>query len=317
MHQTQNNNCYHDEAKISQNELHPVVDSHHHLWQLDTLDYKWLNMKGVSKPFGDPTPIQRDYLVEEYQGDIASQHVIKSVHIQADGAIKDPVTETAWLQAVAKQNQGQYPHAIVGFANLDDEAVEDVLLGHCQYQNMRGIRQILSQHPDSRLTFTARDYLSSPTWRHNFAKLAPLGLSFDLQLYPHQMYQAARFLSRHPDIPVVIDHAGSPWDPSPAGLATWKQSLRFLADLEHISVKISGLGMFDHQWHEHRLNFIISTLLELFGSKRVMVGSNFPVDSLSANYDQVMTAYRRALLQLSSDEQTDILATNAELFYRI
>ncbi|WP_157953570.1 amidohydrolase family protein [Zobellella maritima] len=318
MHQTHEaNHEHHDAAVHSPTALLPLVDSHHHLWQLDALDYKWLKDEGALKPFGDPTPIQRDYLIEEYRRDIASQHVIKSVHVQADGAITDPVTETAWLQAIADRHPDPFPHAIVGYANLDDASAEDVLQRHCQHRNMRGIRQILSHHPDSRLSFTAKEYLDSPTWRHNFAKLAPLGLSFDLQLYPHQMQQAARFLEQHPDVPVVIDHAGSPWDQSPVGLAAWKYSLSLLAELEQVYVKMSGLGMFDRHWNEQRLSFVTDTLLELFGSKRVMVGSNFPVDSLSASYDQVMESYRRQLLQLSTDEQTNILAANAERFYRI
>ena len=46
-------------------------------------------------------------------------------------------------------------------------------------------------------------------------------LSFDLQLYPEQMREAAEFLPEHPQTPVIIDHAGSPYDQTEAGLKEW------------------------------------------------------------------------------------------------
>ena len=60
-----------------------MIDAHHHLWDLNAVDYPWLMEKGKKRFFGDPTPIQRDYLIDEHQK-LASVHGFTgSVHIQA------------------------------------------------------------------------------------------------------------------------------------------------------------------------------------------------------------------------------------------
>ena len=42
--------------------------------------------------------------------------------------------------------------------------------------------------------------------------------------------------------------------------------------------------MFDHNWTQLTVAPIVTTVMEQFGSKRVMFGSNFPVDSLSSSF---------------------------------
>ena len=77
-----------------------ILDSHHHLWDLQTLDYIWLNQIGKPKPFGDPTKIQKNYLQNDFLDEIKKTKDIKligSVHIQVDSAHTDPVSETSWL----------------------------------------------------------------------------------------------------------------------------------------------------------------------------------------------------------------------------
>ena len=69
------------------------VDAHHHLWELNALDYVWLNKIGKPKPFGDPTDIQRNYCIEDYLADVQTLEdfdLIGSVHIQADAELPDP-----------------------------------------------------------------------------------------------------------------------------------------------------------------------------------------------------------------------------------
>jgi predicted TIM-barrel fold metal-dependent hydrolase len=107
------------------------IDAHHHLWDLHALDYVWLKNIGAPKPFGDPTPIQKDYRLEEYLLDVRMAddcELVGSVHVQADGAISDPVAETRWLQTIA--DKSGLPSAIVGFVNLLDEGTERTLKGH-------------------------------------------------------------------------------------------------------------------------------------------------------------------------------------------
>ena len=57
----------------------PFIDAHHHLWEPYTLEYGWLRDIGSPKPFGDPTPIQRDYTKEEFWTEAAACGLVASV----------------------------------------------------------------------------------------------------------------------------------------------------------------------------------------------------------------------------------------------
>ena len=62
------------------------VDAHHHLWDLRAVHYPWLMAKGVERFFGDPTLIQRNYLMAEYCAEARAQGFGASVHIQVGAA---------------------------------------------------------------------------------------------------------------------------------------------------------------------------------------------------------------------------------------
>ena len=268
-----------------------ILDAHHHLWDpvrnLSGIGYSWLRDIGAPKPFGDPTPIQRDYLADEYLAE--SRHeLVGSVHVQCDGGLPDPVAETRWLDRV--NDSHDVPGAIVAFADLAaPDAAETIAAHRAASPLLRGVRHIIARtegRPD--ISFAPRAFLDDPVWRANYAALADAGLSFDLQLHPPQMVRAAELAGENPGVPVIVDHAGSPHDRSPEGLAAWREGMARLAALPHVSVKISGLGMFDPDWTAASMAPVIDAILELFGPKRTMWGSNFPVDKLFGTFDRTV-----------------------------
>lgn len=294
-----------------------IVDAHHHLWDpvanQSGIAYSWLRDIGAPKPFGDPTPIQRDYLTPEFLAE--SEHeIVGSVHVQADGGLPDPVSETAWLDRVADEHG--VPSVIVGFVDLASADALRTIERHLAASNrFRGVRQIVARtegRPD--ISFAATELFSDETWRRNFARLADHGLSFDLQLHPAQAKTAAALLAEYPDVRVVIDHAGSPHDQSVRGLESWTEGMRQLAELPHVYVKISGLGMFDREWTPVSVRPIIETLIEAFGAERTMFGSNFPVDGIFHRYDAMVDAVRSLL---TPDKTTSVFEETASRFYRI
>jgi predicted TIM-barrel fold metal-dependent hydrolase len=295
-----------------------LFDAHHHLWNLQVLEYKWLKQIGVPKPFGDPTPIQKDYLTKNFLNDVAEAADIElagSVHIQVDGALFDPVTETSWL---SKPDPSGIPSAIVGFVNLTKEDAEAVLKRHLSFPKFRGVRQIigmLEQRPD--LSFTSEHLLRNPQWQENFVLLEKHQLSFELQLYPEQMTESADFLSGFPEVPVVIDHAGCPYDQSESGLQLWREGLASLAELPNLHIKLSGFGMYDKDWSSGSAQVLFETILELFGPKRIMWGSNFPVDRLMKPYNFCVEQLLQWISPLPLEDQRLIASETAKKFYRI
>ena len=92
-----------------------MIDSHHHLWDLKAVEYPWLNAKGVKRFFGDPTPIQRNYLIDEFRPDAQKNGFGSSVHIQV-GA-KDGLAEAKWVQSISDANP-DWPMVQVVFCDL-------------------------------------------------------------------------------------------------------------------------------------------------------------------------------------------------------
>lgn len=297
-----------------------LVDAHHHLWNPVSAEpdvgYIWLKNIGAMKPFGDPTPIQRDYLLEEFRGESSVQGLAGSVHVQCDGAIADPVAETRFIQSIS--DTSGFPIAIVGFVDLARDDAGEVIDRHMESHNFRGLRQILSRLEGRRdISFAVEEYLDSPLWRRNYSSLAAHGLTFDLQCYPEQMAAFAEFASDHRDIPVVIDHAGSPYDQSPQGLALWRDGMTRLAALPNTSVKLSGFGMFDANWNAESIRPLVEHIDTVFGPHRTLFGSNFPVDRLMRSYDDILADLMGLYAAHTASDRAAVFGGNAVRIYRM
>lgn len=298
------------------------TDAHHHLWIPCSTDpdlgYGWLRDIGAMKPFGDPTPIQRDYEWPEYASESDRHTMLGSVYVQVDGAIADPVAETAWVQSVF--DQSELSHGIVSLVDLSLPTAEAMLTAHARFAAFKGVRQILSRLDDTpKLCFAPVHYLHNDQWRDQFGLLEQYQLSFDLQLYPEQMADAAEFFAQHPNVPVIVDHAGSPYDQTSKGLAAWREGLTLLASLEHVSMKFSGFGMFDQQRNVSSIEPMVESLLELFTPERLLYGSNFPVDKLMGNFDDTLDMLDACLdvCACTAEQRQKIWSDNTQRIYRL
>ena len=288
-----------------------MIDAHHHLWDLQAVHYPWLMAKGVERFFGDPTPIQRDYLIEEFQKDARSMGFAASVHIQV-GA-EDAWAEAKWIQDVADANP-DWPIAQVVFCDLTAVDLDSQLDRFQTLPTVRGVRQIIGRAPGEDMVTGTNDLLQSDSFKDGMAEVGQRGLSFDLQLIPELIEATAKMLARVPDTKIALCHAGSPHDRSVSGLTRWAQQLESLSALPQVRCKLSGLGMFKHAWKEADFRPIIETCLDQFGATRCMFGSNFPVDSLYSDYQRLFTAHRGII---NSDLHADIFHNTAAQFYKL
>lgn len=267
-----------------------MIDAHHHLWDLEAVHYPWLMARGVRRFFGDPTPIQRTYPVEEFRGEAEAEGIRASVHIQV-GA-EDGLAEAHWVQSVAEANPG-WPAAQVVFCDLTSANLPNRLDAFQRLSTVRGVRQIVGRAPGEDAVTGTNALLDDPRFLEGLREAGRRGLSFDLQLIPELMERTARVLEGAPETPVALCHAGSPHDRSAAGLRTWSAQLRALSGMPQVVCKLSGLGMFEHGWTAESIRPIVETCLDQFGAERAMFGSNFPVDKLYSDYGTVVAAYQR------------------------
>ncbi|GAB7128685.1 amidohydrolase [Silvimonas sp. JCM 19000] len=299
-----------------------VVDPHIHLWEISTHRYPWMEAEGEGYT-GDISPIRRDYVVTDLLADAAAAGVVilDAVHIDANHDPADPVEETRWLQSLADApgNHG-LPGAIVAAADFSQPSadVEKLLAAHCQYRNVRGIRQILNVHRNPRFDYVGRHFMREPLWRSNFGLLSKYRLSFDLQLYPDQMPEAVELARQYPDISFIINHAGMLVDRgSVAGWRAWRDGLAQLATCANVQIKLSGFGMIDHGWTTESIRPYILQAIDSFGAERAMFASNFPVDRLYSDYGTVWRAYADCVADASAAEHAALFRDNARRIYRL
>jgi predicted TIM-barrel fold metal-dependent hydrolase len=288
-----------------------IVDPHVHLWDLWTRIYPQFEKPS---PDGGNAAICRSYLLEEYLGEGKGEFVSEGlVHVEAFPT--DPVKETATLAKVAETSP--VPIVIVSYADLTAADFPAQLDAHAAYPIFRGIRQIVNQHSNPARSYGVPDRLSHPNFLGGLKELGRRGLSFDLQLYPQQMEQAARMAAQAPDTRIVLNHAGMWADRNLAGWRQWKAGLRVLAAQPNISVKISGLGMMDAKWTTESIRPLVLETIEAFGVGRSMFASNFPVDKLFSDFPTVWRAFAAITEGFSDSERAGLFRDTARAIYRI
>lgn len=291
-----------------------IIDAHHHLCDFSQ-SYPWL--EGPAEPFryhGDDRPLRRNYLLKDYLADTQEFNLVGSVHIENGAA--DPLWEAAWIQHV--HDSHGLPTAQVAKASLADPDVASQLEKLAAIPTVRGIREILNWHPDPRYTHTTRpDLLTDRGWLKGFSRLAPLGLSFDLQVFSDQLEQATRLASNHPETLIILDHAGMPIQRDPDYLHHWRNGMRALAAQPNVVTKISALGTNDHSWTTASIRPLVLESIDAFGPKRAMFGSNFPVDSLYSSFSTLYAAFDEITRPMKEDERRDLFAETARRTYRM
>lgn len=294
----------------------PFVDAHIHLWDLGRLRYPWL-----TPPFADDGPngsveaIARTYRPADYRAEMSRWNVVAAVHIDAGAHPDDALTETEWLEGVA--DTAGLPGAIVAFAALDDPLLDARLAAHAQHPRVRGIRHIVNWHTDPQRSYTPRDVTQDEAWQSGFAKLADHGLSFDLQCYPGQMPRLAQLIARHPEVPVIVNHAGMAVPDDPDGMAEWRRGLAMLAAHPQVSIKLSGFGFARRGWTPGFVRDTVRAVIDMFGTRRAMFASDLPTDRLFGSIDAQMEACHAAVADFTEEDRRALFGRNADRIYRL
>jgi len=296
----------------------PIIDPHHHLWDLSRLNYPWLKEADKTTFFGDYSALAKSYQAKDYLADSAGQQLVGSVHIQAEADPLDPVAETRWLSEVTQSSDyNSLPSAIVAYADFTRPDIDAVLTAHCHFDRVRGIRQILNFHENPTLTYTDENLLENQLWLDNFSLLQEYDLSFDLQIYYQQMEQAAHLADRHPGTQIILNHTGMPVERDVAGLEGWRKGMSRLALCPNVAAKISGLGMCDPRWTVDTIQPFVIDTIDRFGVERCMFASNFPVDGLFGSYKHLYDAYRDIATIFSTPQKQQLFHDNAARYYRL
>jgi predicted TIM-barrel fold metal-dependent hydrolase len=185
----------------------------------------------------------------------------------------------------------------VAQAWLDREDCAAVLESHASRCFVRGVRH--KPKPGQ---------MDDERWRSGFARLAPLGLHFELQAPWRQLDEAARLARDFPDTTIVVNHAGLPHDDDLGG---WRDALGHVAPHPNVALKISGLGTVT------RKREVVLAAIDMFGTQRAMFASNYPVDRLCHGFDAIWRTFDDITLGLAEDERRALFHDNAVRIYRM
>ena len=207
----------------------PVIDAHHHLWDLSGGHDPWLTRPEAAIPaLGDTGFLRRDYLPQDCAADIAGRGVVASVHVEAvwDPA-RSPVEETAWLDALPRPP---------GIAALLD--------AHAASPRVAAARETIRWRPDPAKRWTRQGLVHEPAWRRGLAELARHGWALDLLMNPHQAEEVAALARDVPGQQWVVNHCGTPNDRDAEGLARWRAGLRAMGRQPNVAVKLSNYAAY-------------------------------------------------------------------------
>jgi L-fuconolactonase len=290
--------------------LMPVLDAHHHLWDLSVRRQPWLDTDPVL------TPLRRDFGLEDLAPLAAAAGVTGTVIVQT-------VTEPGETpEMLALTGRGSLINAVVGWADLTAPGVADDLAALRDRPDGRRLAGI--RHPV--LMETDPDWLMRPDVLRGLAAVGAAGLTYDVVVQPAQLPAAAAAAARLGDLVFVLDHLGNV-EVEPEIDERWATAFRRFAALPNTVGKLSGIfaepppagsaepGPDGPDVGHLRPYYEIA--LECFGPERLMFGSDWPVSSLAVAYGDVVAAARKLTRELSLPEQQAIFGQTARRVYRI
>lgn len=295
----------------------PIVDAHHHLWDLDLKRHPWLidAASGIGA-LGDISYMRRNYLAPDYWADAVGQNVVATVCIEALWDRKrDPVEETLWFEAAEKP--GGLASRYVVYAKLDAADAERMVERQAAFSAVAGLRETVRWHPDPKKRWTDKPLLTDPDWRRGLKLLKRHGLLLELLMNPYQSEDVAKLAFDFPDQVFVVDHCASPVDRDAEGLARWRAGLAAMANAPNIAIKLSNYGAYDPDRSLDNLKATVLPIVEAFGPARTLFGSDYPVARRSMSFADVCERLKDMLEPFSAAEQRAIFHDNAVRYYRI
>jgi predicted TIM-barrel fold metal-dependent hydrolase len=295
----------------------PIVDAHHHLWDLKRNPYPWLqHPEPIPFRYGDYSALKRDYLPADYRRDTSGFDVVKTVHMEAEWERRDPAAETRWLTRVNAEHG--FPNAFIGHAEPQRSDIAEVLAAHAASPLVRGIRhKPASAAAPAGALRGAPGSMDDETWRRGYALLERHGFSFDLQTPWWHLDAAAQLARDFPQTTLILNHTGLPADRSAEGLAGWRRAMKTLANEPNAALKISGLGQPGLPWTLEANGPVIRDAIAIFGLQRCMFASNFPVDSLAGSFRTIFQGFLDATADLTPDIRRKLFHDNAVRIYRL
>jgi L-fuconolactonase len=273
------------------------LDAHQHFWKYNARQYEW-----IDDTMG---PLKRDFLPHDLKPLLDANGFEGCITVQA----RQDIEETQWLLELAGQND--FILGVVGWVDLCSGELPTQLEQFARHKKFVGVRHIVQGEPDD-------EFMLRADFRSGLARLKEHGLTYDLLLYPRHLPVAVKLVREFPEQPFVLDHIAKPGIAAGV-LAQWEQDVRELAKFSNVWCKVSGM-VTEAKWNGWKaadFRPYLDVVFDAFGTHRLMIGSDWPVCTVSADYSATMGIVKDSLRQFPPDQRERVLGANCAEFYGV
>jgi L-fuconolactonase len=273
------------------------IDAHQHFWKYDPIEYNWI---GESMAV-----LKKDFLPEDLQPLLIRKGFPGTVVIQA----RQTIQETEWLLQLA--DRYDFIKGVVGWLDLCGADLEFQLERFSASPKFAGVRHVVQDEPD-------KNFMLRKDFQRGIRMLARYRLVYDILINASQLPIAIQLVRNFPDQIFVLDHMAKP-QIRERTLQPWKQHMEDLAFFPNVSCKISGMvteADWDN-WSNGDFRPYIDTVVNAFGTSRLLIGSDWPVCTLAGKYGEVMELVLEHFSQFSDREKEMIFGANAIITYSL
>ena len=270
------------------------IDAHQHFWQLAARAGSW--------PPPSLAAIYRDFAPAHLAPLLAAHGIAGTVLVQSLPSVAD----TDYLLTLAAKTS--FIRAVVGWTDLlaPDAAAEIARLA--SYGKLKGLRPMLQDIDDDQ-------WIANPALAPALDAMVEHGLRLDALVLPRHLPALLHCARAYPQLAIVIDHAAKP-PIADAAFGTWCEDMALLAALPNVHCKLSGLVTeAGPGWNVDDLRPYAAHVLDVFGSRRVIWGSDWPVVDLAGGYTAWLAASDALLAHVGQEDRDDIFGRNACRFY--
>jgi L-fuconolactonase len=273
------------------------LDSHQHFWRYNPVEHNWMT--------DAMSAIRRDFLPDELAPLLSANSFDGSIAVQA----RQNLEETRWLLELSDAHPTI--RGVVGWVDLRSDDLANQLAAFSQHPRLVGVRHVVHDELDD-------NFMLRPEFRRGIAQLREFGLTYDLLLFPKHLPMAARLVAEFPGQSFVLDHIAKPLIADRV-ISPWREDLQALADFPNVTCKISGMVTEARwqQWQPEDFHPYLDAVFAAFGPERLMVGSDWPVCTLSAGYASTMAIVTNYVQQFAESTQAAILGGNCARIYGI
>ncbi|HLZ86651.1 MAG TPA: amidohydrolase family protein [Puia sp.] len=275
-----------------------TIDAHQHFWRFDPIRDSWITE--------EMRVIKRDFLPADLQPTLQENGIDGCIAVQADQS----EDENEFLLAHAAQND--FVKGVVGWVDLRHPDIEQRLQHYTKYPKLKGFRHVLQSETD-------RALMLRPSFKRGITALRNYGYTYDILIYPDQLGYTRDFVAAFPDQPFILDHIAKPHIRDRYITDEWKDAIHAVAAYPNLYCKISGMVTEAdwHHWKPEHFRVYLDTVVEAFGTDRVLYGSDWPVCLVAASYKQVLDIVKDYFTKFSTDEQAAFFGGNAIKFYKL